>query len=185
LSQARQRLTDDHVALDQLLGQVQTALHSGDVEAIHTRLDLFWAKLAVHIRVEHLQLFPLVMDRMSQTSEARTFLPALNEALSTIDDLRADHDFFMTELARAINILRAVSHKNEDQAIIDQAINTVSGSLIEVEKRLVNHNQLEEEKVYAWTTTILNEQEQTELANRISIELTNRPQRFSLNEWTT
>jgi hypothetical protein len=63
-------------------------------------------------------------------------------------------------------------------------MNTVRSVMIEVENRLVIHNQFEENEIYAWTTTILNGREQTELANRISIELANRPPRFSLDEWT-
>jgi len=183
LFQASRQLTDDHVALDQLLGQLQTALHSADVKTTHTLLDLFWAKLAVHIRSEHLQLFPTVIERLSENPSAVS--PTLDEALSTIEELRADHDFFMKELARVVVILRIVSLGQKDQPTIDDALNTVRGAMSAVENRLVIHNQLEEKKVYAWATTILNDQEQTELANRISIQLGNRPARFSPNEWTT
>jgi hemerythrin superfamily protein len=183
LSQPSQQLTDDHASLDQLLKQLQAALQASDVETSHTRLDLFWARLAVHIRAEHLQLFPVVLDCMIHTSDAQTFLPALNEALSAVDDLREDHDFFMHELARAMAIIRTLSL--EDQATIEREMNTVRSMMVELEKRLVAHNQLEEDKVYAWITTILNDQEQTELADRLRIELANRPPRFSPNEWTT
>ena len=52
-----------------------------------------WARLAVHIRTEHLHLFPAIARRV-------------NAAERAIDRLRADHDFFMRELAQAIAILR-------------------------------------------------------------------------------
>jgi len=45
LSQASQRLVDDHAALDDLLGQLWAALESGDVACSHAKLDLFWARL--------------------------------------------------------------------------------------------------------------------------------------------
>jgi len=89
----------------------------------------------------------------------------------------------MHELGQAIKILGALSH--EDRETLDHGMKSVRSMMIEIEKRLVSHNQLEETKIYAWTTTILNSREQTELAKRISIELANRPPRFSLDEWTT
>ena len=183
LSEASKRLVDDHLALDQLLGQLKSALHAGDVEASHTGLDLFWARLAVHIRAEHLQLFPAVIDRLTHTSSAQTFVPTLSEARSTIENLQADHDFFMHQLTIAIGILRPLSAG--DRATVDKGMNTVRSLMNEVEKRLMIHNHLEENKIYVWTTTILNNREQTELANRINTELANRPPRFSLNAWTT
>jgi hemerythrin superfamily protein len=100
-----------------------------------------------------------------------------------VDRLRADHDFFMHELAQAIGILRDLSKATEGQAI-DAGTKTVRDAVLEIEKRLVIHNELEENKIYRWVTTILNEQEQADLANRINAELANRPARFSLNAWT-
>jgi hypothetical protein len=183
LTKAIGLLTDDHVALDELLRQLKSALCAGDIEASHKWLDTFWARLAVHIRAEHLQLFPAVIDRLSNSSRAQPCCPTLNEARSTIAELRSGHDFFMHELGRAIKILRAQS--NDDSEAIDQAMNTVRDAIIEIGNRLVVHNQLEETKIYAWTTTILNSREQTDLATRIRIELANRPPRFALDEWTT
>jgi Hemerythrin HHE cation binding domain. len=181
--EASRRLANDHLALDQLLGQLKSALHAGDVEASHSRLDLFWARLAVHIRAEHLQLFPAVIDHLTHPSSAQTLAPTLSEAQSTIENLREDHDFFMHELAKAIGILRPLSPG--DRATVDKGMNTVRSLMNEVEKRLMIHNHLEENKIYVWTTTILNSREQTELANRINTELANRPPRFSPNAWTT
>ena len=59
-------------------------------------------------------------------------------------------------------------------------MNSVRNAMNEIEKRLIIHNELEENKIYVWTTTIFNNQEQTELTNRINIELAYRPPRFSL-----
>ena len=92
VSSARRRLSDDHHAVSEVLEQLLTALDIGDVEMSHSKLDLLWARLAVHIRAEHLHLFPAVIAR-------------LPEAQTIVEDLRTDHDFFMHELARAIGIL--------------------------------------------------------------------------------
>lgn len=183
LSKAGRLLTDDHIVLDKLQGQLKSALRAGDIEATHSRLDMFWSRLAVHIRAEHLQLFPAVIDRLTHTSSAKTLVPTLREARSTIENLQADHDFFMHKLAKAIGILRSISAG--DRATVDKGMNTVRILMNEVEKRLMSHNHLEENQIYAWVADVFTEQEQAELTNRINIELDYRPPRFSLEAWMT
>ena len=160
MSEARQRLSDDHNAVSEVLKQLLTALDNRDVPTSYARLDLLWARLAVHIRAEHLHLFPAVMNR-------------LTEAQAVVDILRTDHDFFMRELARAIGVLRE----------LPQQIGTVADTVREVEKRLATHNEIEENQIYHWASTILTEPEQTDLAARINAELENRPPRFSVEAW--
>ena len=183
LSQASQRLVDDHIALDEVLKQLKEMLTAGDIEASHARLDLFWARLAVHIRAEHLHLFPVVLNRLSDITAGAAGAPTIAEGRTVVDRLRADHDFFMHELAQAIGILRDLSKATNGQAI-DKGASAVRDAILEIEKRLVIHNELEENTIYRWTTTIPDEREQTDLANRINAELANRPERFSLNAWT-
>jgi len=178
--EAAKLLTHDHAALDKVLNQLRSDLEKGDVDGSHAKLDLFWARLAVHIRAEHLHLFPVVLNRLHDTTAGA---PTLAEGRTVADRLRADHDFFMHELAQAIRTLRDLSKAADGQAIA-AATSTVRIVLLEIEKRLDIHNELEENKIYRWATTILNEPEQRELANRISAELANRPARFSLNAWT-
>ncbi|HEX6045334.1 MAG TPA: hemerythrin domain-containing protein, partial [Pyrinomonadaceae bacterium] len=62
MSQAGRRLADDHEDLHQLLEQLKKALHETDAGVPRGALDLFWARLAVHIRAEHLRLFPAVLS---------------------------------------------------------------------------------------------------------------------------
>src|SRR6185369_7648724 len=159
---ARQRLSNDHRGVNEVLKQLLTALQNQDVGTSYTKLDLFWARLAVHIRAEHLHLFPAVTGR-------------LPKAQSVVEKLRADHDFFMTELARAVNTLREHPTSLE--------LNSVLDVVLEVEKRLANHNEIEENQIYRWASTILTEPEQIDLAARINAELENRPSRFSLEAW--
>src|ERR1051325_2506367 len=98
MSQPRQRLSDDHDAVSEVLKQLLTALDNNDVATSFSRLDLLWARLAVHIRAEHLHLFPAVTKH-------------LRESHAIVENLRTDHDFFMRELARAIAILREMPKK--------------------------------------------------------------------------
>jgi hypothetical protein len=68
---------------------------------------------------------------------------------------------------------------NKDLRTVDKGMRVVREAVLEVQNRLTIHNQLEESQVYRWAETILNEQEQAELATRISAELANLPPRFS------
>jgi hemerythrin-like domain-containing protein len=169
MREAGQRLTNDHEDLADVTKQLLTALHNRDVPASYRKLDLLWARLAVHIRAEHLHLFPVVASRIS---EART----------TIEILRADHNFFMQELAQAINILR--EHPNTaERAGSEPGLSSVIDAVLEVEKRLAIHNEVEEDQIYSLTETTLTEPEQIELAARINAELETRPPRFSPEAW--
>lgn len=167
--EARQRLSDDHHAVNEVLKQLLTALESDDLQTTYARLDLLWARLAVHIRAEHLHLFPAIASR-------------LTEAPPIIDRLRADHDFFMRELARAIAIFRELPPQSFT-AKNDAKLASVVGIIREVAERLATHNKVEEDQVYRWSSTMLSETEQLELLAHINAELENRPPRFSEEAW--
>lgn len=159
MSQVSEQLIDDHAALDKVLKQLQIALRGSDVETARGKLDLFWARLAVHIRAEHLHLFPAVSS-------------LLDEAPTVIAELRTDHDFFMHELARAVEIMRQ-----------PLPVRDVTNIVLEVEQRLLKHNEVEETQVYRWATTLLNSEQQAKLANQIKTELLKHPPRFTLSTW--
>ena len=180
MHQPRQRLADDHHAVSEVLTQLFAALDNKDVQTSHSKLDLLWARLAVHIRAEHLHLFPTVTKRLTESPAG--VVPDVSEARAIIETLRADHDFFMHELARAIGILRELP-----QTIVtasDEARFTAVGDTIrEVETRLATHNEIEENEIYRWSSMILTEPEQADLVARINAELENRPPRFSQAAW--
>ena len=180
VSRPRHRLAHDHAQLDALLKQLQQALKAGDLEASHTKLDLFWARLAVHIRAEHLHLFPRVLSRLSKLVN-QTVGPSPSQAQSIVNDLRADHDFFMHKLAEAIGTLRDMTN-SEDVA---ETLKTIRETVIEVEKRLLVHNEIEEKQVYGWSIGLFDEQEQIELLTLINKELEHYPSRFTFDPWTT
>jgi hemerythrin-like domain-containing protein len=168
MAEVHLRLSDDHHAVSEVLEQLLTALSNKDVETSYSLLDLLWARLAVHIRAEHLHLFPAVTNRLS-------------EAQAIVEDLRADHDFFMHELARAIGILRELTNTAGDEANLDAVCATVRT----VEKRLATHNEIEENQIYRWASTILTQPEQLELLTQINTELENHPPRFSKEAWAS
>ena len=165
----RQRLADDHHAVNVVLEQLLTALANKDVRTSYSKLDLLWARLAVHIRAEHLHLFPAIAPRVS-------------EAQPVIDRLREDHDFFMRELGQAIAVLRDLP-KNLVSVSDEQELAAVRDAILDIEKRLVTHNEIEENQIYQWSSTILSEAEQLELRARVNAELEHRPPRFSAEAW--
>ena len=169
MEQVTEQLIDDHAALDKVLKQLQTALLRSDLETAQAKLDLFWARLAVHIRAEHLHLFPTVLAKF-------------DEAETLIAELRRDHDFFMYELARAIEIMRKLSTSLE-HPILNAELDNVKNIVSEVEQRLLKHNEMEETQIYRWATTLLNSEEQAQLGNQITTELRKHPPRFTLSTW--
>ena len=182
MAQVSEQLIDDHAALEKVLKQLQTALRGSDLEISHTKLDLFWARLAVHIRAEHLHLFPTVLRSLENGAVNHPSAPSLDEAQTVILELRQDHDFFMHELARAIEISRKLSTAGE-HPILEEGLNTVTNIVLEVEQRLLKHNEVEENQLYRWATTLLNSEEQSKLADQITAELRNHPPRFTLSTW--
>lgn len=182
MAQVSEQLIDDHAALDKVLKQLQTALRSSDLEISHATLDLFWARLAVHIRAEHLHLFPTVLGSLENAAVNHPSAPSLDEARTVILELRQDHDFFMHELARAIEISRKLSTAGE-HPILEEGLNTVTNIVFEVEKRLLKHNEVEENQLYRGATTLLNSEEQSKLADQITTELRKHPPRFTLRTW--
>jgi hypothetical protein len=126
-------LIDDHAAIDRVLKELQAALWSSDLETAHAKLDLFWARLAVHVRAEHLHVFPTVLSSLDRASA-----PSPDEAQSVVAELRQDHDFFMHQLALAVEIMRELL--TLPRQFVAEGVNNVKKILLEVEERLVRHN---------------------------------------------
>ena len=181
LSDASLFLADDHDSVDKVLKRLRAAIERGDADASLATLDLFWARLAVHIRAEHLHLFPTVLTHINRRSESLAE-HSQTEARSTVEKLRGDHDFFMHELASAVATARELI-KIEDQVKLRAGLDIIGKIVTAVEKKLREHNELEEQTIYRWVDTILNEEEQMTLANKIDKELEKRPARFTKDSW--
>lgn len=91
-------LADDHSEIERLIHNVLTALERANKGQSFELLDLVWARLAVHIRAEHLCFFPSILGAPPVSFTGSGGTPQYDEAKSAIDLLRHDHDFFMREL---------------------------------------------------------------------------------------
>lgn len=169
-------LAHDHSELDELLAELFAALDSGDVERSYQKLDFFWARLAMHIRAEHLHLFPAILGAFepeSQTKQRRA--PSFETAQSTIAKLHDDHDFFMRELISVIKQMRGLRENNQDAS---NRLLSVRETIAAVSRRLDAHNELEESEVYGWVDTLLSPSECAALNERMQKEINNLPPRF-------
>ena len=163
-------LTRDHAELDVLLNRVFEALDGVDNGVILENLDLFWGRLAVHIRAEHLHLFPAALAYCENTD---SISPKISEKLEL---LRHDHDFFMHELARAVKLIRAVSEDNAGATYME-----IRSQLHEIEQRLSEHNLIEETEVYPLMQAVMAQEGFNDLNARLKRELDNLPPRFRKN----
>jgi iron-sulfur cluster repair protein YtfE (RIC family) len=160
----------DHVELDELLAQLINAIYSDQPDLVSTyrKLDLFWARLAVHIRAEHLVVFPAVLD----IGEGRG--DELDHIENLLQELRGDHDFFVKELARAVKAMRLVPDFGNETETYDVVRKLVDG----VKQRLIKHNKIEEEVIYPLAVQTEASNSQQNVRENALRELKNLPQRF-------
>lgn len=174
---AERLLAEDHEALDKLLTALLAALDEGNAATAFVRLDLFWARLAMHIRAEHLHLFPAIRGALdSGTVRKSDEAPSAAEAREAIAQLHDDHDFFMHQLAGAVKVMRACRTTAGGDRTSE--IEGVRQTIATVRNRLEVHNKLEEELVYRLPAKLFGSEEQTVLAMLINDELKNLPPRF-------
>jgi len=171
-------LDHDHSEMDQLLAAFFAALETRDIEQSFKTLDLFWARLALHIRAEHLHLFPTLIHASEPPRQASSNgrAPTTETVQSTTAQLRGDHDFFMNELAAVMKQLRELrGQPSHDKAALQKIRERVDA----IQQRLQSHNALEESQVYGWTDSLLKPEECVTLNERMQKELLRLPPRFS------
>ena len=168
-------LQQDHESLGQLLTKLEHELAHSNVVAAFELLDRFWAGLALHIRAEHLQLFP-ALNNLATTVTGSASGPRSDDIEDVLARLRADHNFFMTELASAIKTMRALVAGESPE---EKSVASVQNRLAVIRQRLKDHNRIEEEQAYKWPELVLSDSEQTALRNRLQHELENLPPRFA------
>jgi len=169
-------LEDDHESLAQLLAELDAELAKPNTARAFVLLDLFWARLAIHIRAENLHLFPAIADAPASLFTGKGSLPTSEEAHNLLLGLRSDHDFFMKELARTIKTMREIADSQRKRA---KDIEDVRQRMIVIKKRLEVHNRLEEEQAYTWPVMIFDEPTVVRLRERLQHELENLPPRFA------
>ena len=171
-------LADDHSEVDLLLRDLWREFDRGATRAVFERLDYFWARLAVHIRAEHLHLFRVLLAATDGAKAAGAqSAPTREEVRDCVERLREDHDFFMHELAGAVNEARELASR--EGAEVGEALLRIRERVRGVAERLVEHNQVEEQKVYLWPAALFDEAALAELNREMKHEIENLPPRFS------
>jgi len=170
-------LEEDHESVGRLLDKLRAALRAGtDARAAYRLLDEVWVRLAVHIRAEHLRLFPAVLRATRDDAGLHA------EAESAVADLRRDHDFFMRELAAAVNALGGpLSEPRGSDAGVE--MRRILRKIETVAARLEEHNAREESQIYEWAGTLLDAEAQARLLAEVRRELMNLPPRFSRRKY--
>jgi iron-sulfur cluster repair protein YtfE (RIC family) len=169
-------LEDDHALLGQLLTELDAELSKPNIARAFELLDLFWARLAVHIRAENLHLFPALANAPASLFTGRDPLPASEEVHKVLARLRSDHDFFMKELAREIKAMREIAGSPEAHL---EELEVLRQRLANVRERLEAHNLLEEKQAYVWPSMLFDEQTSADLCDQLRHELENLPPRFA------
>jgi hypothetical protein len=170
-------LTGDHAEIGVLFDDLASEFDRGEPRRILARLDYLWARLAMHIRAEHLRLFPALLSASETSHSSGTeSAPAPAEVRALDERLREDHDFFMRELAAAVNAARELVA--QDGPPDGEQIERIRSKVLAVAERLVEHNRVEEEQVYLWPEALLSPPGEEELRAGIKLELDNLPPRF-------
>ena len=171
-------LVDDHSDVGILINDLLAALDEGEKAQSFERLDLLWARLAGHIRAEHLHLFPSILGALDRPSNiSTTDAPSSDHVREVVERLREDHDFFMVELAKAVNAAREWFLPGIEPSF-DHFLE-IKHRVLSVSSRLQEHNQMEEEQVYLWPEILMTPTECAGMSVRMKREIDNLPPRFS------
>jgi hypothetical protein len=181
--QTNKLLASDHDELDALLKKLFEALGTGEVEQIYQSLDICWARLAMHIRAEHLHLFPSILRAAADQNQniGTGKIPSAVGIQNTIEQLQSDHNFFMREFSNAIKQMREL--RGNERSDKSKCLVSIEEKILDVSSRLRAHNELEESDVYQWAVALLNPAELAALNAQIQRELDNLPPRFGKSEF--
>lgn len=169
-------LAEDHESLGKLFTELDGELTNANVIRGIELLDLFWAKLAVHVRAENLHLFPALSNVPNLLLTARDGLPTYEQAQNVLTRLRSDHDFFMKELALAIKAMREMAAREFTSV---NEVELLRIRLTVIKGRLDDHNAIEEEEVYVWPSLLFDDRTTAAISERVQHELQNLPPRFA------
>ena len=170
-------LVGDHAEVDALFRDLSRVFELGDARAVFERLDYLWARLAVHIRAEHLHLFPALLAASAAHGQGACDAPTYEEVRAAVERLREDHDFFMRELAGAVSAALELAAREgpPDSELLMQ----LRGKAFAVAERLVGHNRVEEGQVYLWPAALLRAAELDALGAGMRREIENLPPRLA------
>ncbi len=169
-------LVKDHEELDALKRGLFEAFGRGDADRVPSKLDVVWARLAVHIRAEHLHLFPALLSA-SEAAAPAAGLSSAREVEEALSRLREDHNFFMRERAACVEALGRQGAGERPNSVGE--LEAVSRRVLGVFERLGQHNRLEEEEVYVWAGALPVGAERDRLDADVRKELENLLPRFA------
>src|ERR1041385_2126096 len=170
-------MENDHEALGELLQSLESSFEEREAMRSFELLDLFWARLAIHIRAENVRLFPAILAARPEVFG--TAWPPLQEVQSTIQQLRVDHNFFMDELSKAVRQMRQlVKAEFYEQRRLVTELSGIRDRVDAITNRLRAHNEVEEEQVYRWPGLMLSGSRLRILEDAIKHEIENLPPRF-------
>jgi iron-sulfur cluster repair protein YtfE (RIC family) len=169
-------LEHDHEQLSEVLAQLRDAIGRQDQNHAFLLLDLFWARLAMHIRAENVHLFPALHRAVPAANAAG--MPTADEVKSAVDRLKSDHNFYMDQLSRAVKTMRGLNSAEREPAQLVDAFAEVLDRVNAVAASLTAHNELEEEQVYKWPELMLSHEELENLGVQLKHEIENMPPRF-------
>lgn len=158
-------MESDHDHIDEILNGAFEAIEAGDGERLFACADMFWARLGMHIRAEHLYLFP-ALEHASATPKDTS---GKEEVETVLTELREDHNFFMRGM---ILVMKALRKNSKDSDAVAEILKGIA-------ERLAEHNETEETRVYGWADEVLNKKDRAALEERMLREITNLPPRFS------
>jgi hypothetical protein len=170
-------LAGDHAEVDALFRDLSREFERGGARAVFEKLDYLWARLAVHIRAEHLHLFPALLSAGGAGGGGNEDAPAPEEVRAAVEHLREDHDFFMRELAGAVNAARELAAQTD--AAAREPLRRIKERVLAVAGRLAEHNLVEERQVYLWPELLLGEAARARLGREMKREIENLPPRFA------
>ncbi len=171
-------LSSDHVEIDSILDELLAALEKDDAAEVFQKLDFFWARLAMHIRAEHLHLFPSILEAVQkgEPNEANDLNVSAKFLRDTLEQLKNDHNFFMRELGESVKQMLAMREDNwRDES---DKLKVLRAKINVLRVRLERHNELEENYIYSRAEAFLPADVQR-LRSKIQKELENLPSRFS------
>ncbi len=168
-------LSHDHKELDMILAELDQAFDGMNTERSFELLDLFWGRLAVHIRAENVFLFPALMKAAERTQDSTSTKDTVTgqEIHKLLTQLREDHNFFMIELTTAIKKIRILRQENRSEGLEE-----IRNGIAPVLRRLEAHNALEESRVYRQAELLMDHSEQSMLDQSIQTDLENLPLRL-------
>lgn len=170
-------LDHDHSELEGLLAEFYRHLAAGDATHSHQTLDLLWARLAVHIRAEHLHLFRALLHMAEQPSVGTTPRPTLEVVRAAIAQLRHEHDYFMNDIWQVLKQLRPLLAPADGKLPLEMQ-QSIRGQIEAINQRLLEHNRREESQVYRWADAWLSPAERAELNEKMKAELAHLPPRL-------